>query len=400
MPTSISGISGTVLAYLDAESHLLISRRIVASPTAGAAQLGGVWLPLPHVLSLPLIWHQVLYETGFAGSFVSMVSFVVAVVYVYRLAVAMAGTRFAGVAAAAVFALNVNVVYIQSTAMSESLLLACVAAAVFHLHRWCRSGRLSQLAFASLATLLATLTRYEGWVLCGVMALVVAYASTRRWRSYARTEASLIFFAIVAFSGILGWIAWNAIIFGDPMYWQSGEFAKPSLWVVDGEPAVGDLDVAARTYGIAMLGDIGLVTLVIAAAGLVLYLLRHRLRPEGVAPYTLLAFLPFFVYALYSGQRPMHVPQINGDLYNVRFGLIMLLATAVFAGYVVRFAPRVVTRIGATVRTGDGPDWRWPWPWPPSRCRLSPWAGCRCSTRAGPSGPRATNGRMPRPRPS
>jgi hypothetical protein len=327
---------GLTLAYPDAQSHLLIARRVLASPTAGAAQLGGVWLPLPHLLALPLIWSQALYVTGFAGSAVSMIAYVVATGYVYRTARAISGLRLAGVAAAGVFALNLNVLYLQSTAMSETLLLATVAAAVYHLHRWCDTGRLHQLALASAAVLAASLTRYEGWILGLAMTVVIGYTGLRRWRRYARAEASLIFFGIVAFAGVLGWIGWNAVIFGDPWNWQSGEFAKPSLWVAGSEPAVGHLGVAADTYLTAVVGNMGLMACAFALVGLIAYAMRYRLRGEAVAPYVLLVFAPFFVYALYSGQRPMHVREIGGDLYNVRFGVIMVLGIAVFAGYLVK----------------------------------------------------------------
>lgn len=338
---------GVVLAYPDAVSHLLIARRVVASPTSGLAQLGGVWLPLPHLLALPMVRFTALYRSGLAGSVISMAAYVLTARYLYQIATSMAASRLAGVVAAALFAFNLNAMYLQSTAMTELLLLACIAAAVHHLQRWCRDGGWGQLAAASVATLLATLTRYEGWVLCAGLAVVVVDTASRRWRAYLRTESYFIFFGFLAFSGIAGWLLWNAVIFGNPLNWQDGEFAKPSLWVSVGEKAVGHPLVALRTYLIAMADDVGLATLLLGLAGLVWYLARTRLRPERNAPYVLLAFLPFYVYAIYSGQRPLHVPQINGDLYNVRFGLVMLLGTAVFAGFLVDVAS-VLARTAAT----------------------------------------------------
>jgi hypothetical protein len=68
------------------------------------------------------------------------------------------------------------------------------------------------------------------------------------------------------------------------------------------------------------------------------------LRPETIAPLALITFVPFYVYALYSGQRPLHVTQINGSLYNVRFGLLMVLPTAIFIGYLVTLVPRRAPR--------------------------------------------------------
>jgi hypothetical protein len=185
---------------------------------------------------------------------------------------------------------------------------------------------------------LATLTRYEGWILCLAVTAVVGYTALRRWRGYTRIEANLIFFGVVAYSGILGWLGWNAVIFGAPFYWQTGEYAKPSLWVSAGDKTVGDLAVSAKTYLIAMVDDIGWATAALGLAGLLCYAFFHRLAAATAAPYTLVVFLPFYVYTLYAGQRPLHVTEIHGDLYNVRFGLVMALATAVFAGYLVRLA--------------------------------------------------------------
>ncbi|MBO3746600.1 glycosyltransferase [Streptosporangiaceae bacterium NEAU-GS5] len=336
-----------VLSYKDAVSHVLIARRVVDSPTNGVAQLGGVWLPLPHLLAVPLVWIQAMYETGLASSVVSMIAYVVTVRYVYKLATAMAGLRFsgnrvAGIAAAAVFGLNPNVLYLQATPMTEALLFACIAGAVYHLNEWCRTGRYVRLAVCSAWVALASLTRYEGWVLCLAVTAVVGYTALRRWRGYTRIEANLIFFGVVAYSGIIGWLGWNGIIFGNPLYWQTGEYAKPSLWVSAGDRTVGDIVISAKTYLIAMVDDIGWATLALGFAGLLLYAFFHRLAAATAAPYTLVVFLPFYIYTLYAGQRPLHVTEIHGDLYNVRFGLVMALATAVFAGYVVRLAAGAV----------------------------------------------------------
>ena len=43
------------LAYNDARSHLDIGRRVVEGLKPGLAQLGSVWLPLPHILMVPTI---------------------------------------------------------------------------------------------------------------------------------------------------------------------------------------------------------------------------------------------------------------------------------------------------------------------------------------------------------
>ena len=341
--------NGTVLAYNDSVSHLLISRRVIDGPTPGAAQLGGVWPPLPHLLALPLVWSDALFYSGFAGAAISMAAYVAAVRYVYLIAAWTAADgarlrardRAAGVAAAGLFALNANVLYMQSTPMTELPLFACVAATVHHLQAWCRTGRYARLAAASCGALAATLTRYAGWVRAAAAAVVVGYVAVRRWRSYAQVEAHVVFFGIAAFGGIAGWVCWSYMIFGDPLYWYSGEYADPSMWVSSADANVGDLVTSARTYALAMVRDLGAVLLVTAVVGVLVHVWRRRGERASVAPYVLLVFVPFYVYSLYTGQRPLHVPEIHGDSYNVRFALVVILAAAVFTGYLVSLVPRL-----------------------------------------------------------
>src|SRR4051794_12114306 len=56
--------NGLGLAYNDARSHLDIGRRVVEGLKPGFAQLGSVWLPLPHLLMVPTIWSDFMWHTG------------------------------------------------------------------------------------------------------------------------------------------------------------------------------------------------------------------------------------------------------------------------------------------------------------------------------------------------
>ncbi|MBL7495079.1 glycosyltransferase [Frankia sp. CNm7] len=321
------------LSYKDAISHLLISRRVVSSTTPGLAQLGGVWLPLPHLLALPLVWYGPAYESGICGSIVSMVSYVVCGVLLYKFGWRLTGRRSAGLVTAGVFLFNPSVLYMQSTPMTETLLLACIMGSVYGLLRWIQTDfRYQYLVRAAGSAFLATLSRYEGWVLLiAMMAALLVVALRSRLRSM--TDGILISFATLAALGVIGWAAWNQLILGDWLGFQRGEYAKPSLWVDETERSIGHLDVAIGTYGIAVVGNLTLIFASLAVIGLVVYLARTRLSVESLPALVLVTFFPFFSYALYSGQRPLHVMHYNGELYNVRFGLIMILAAAVFVGY-------------------------------------------------------------------
>src|SRR3990170_8175279 len=124
------------LAYNDARSHLDIGRRVVEGLKPGLAQLGSVWLPLHHLLMILTIWNDFMWHSGLAGAIVSMISFVAtgALIYLFlkHLKVGVFG-RFLGVV---IFAANINVLYLQSTAMTELLLLATMTAGVYYLLRW------------------------------------------------------------------------------------------------------------------------------------------------------------------------------------------------------------------------------------------------------------------------
>ena len=64
----VSFTRGYVLLYGDAVAHLGIARRIFDSRNPGLVQLGGVWLPLPHLLMLPFVQKMAWWQSGLAGS--------------------------------------------------------------------------------------------------------------------------------------------------------------------------------------------------------------------------------------------------------------------------------------------------------------------------------------------
>ena len=332
---AVTAAQGSTLAYKDGISHLEISRRVVDSTSAGFGQLGGVWLPLPHLLTVPLVWVDALYYSGFAATAISMVSYVVTALLLYRTAQTMTGRRGAGLVAAAVFALNANVLYMQSTPMTEMPLFAAMVGMVHGAQRWAQTDRPRYLLGAGVAGLLGSVTRYEAWVLLAALTVVLLVIAWRRRRGRAYVEGSMLAFLYVAGLGVGAWMVWNLLIFGNPLNFQIGEYAKPSLWVGSGEDSLGHPWIATQVYSIAVRDNVGLVVLAVAAAGLVAMLVRERLSSASLPTLAMLALYPFFIAALTGGQRPLHVPEIGSDLYNVRFGLLMVLPAALLVGYLV-----------------------------------------------------------------
>src|SRR5687767_7094255 len=65
-----------VLLYGDAVAHINIARRVFDSQRPGFSQLGTVWLPLPHILSLPLVAWDWAWRSGAGPGVISMAAYV------------------------------------------------------------------------------------------------------------------------------------------------------------------------------------------------------------------------------------------------------------------------------------------------------------------------------------
>ena len=162
---------GYTLYYGDAEAHLNIARRILDSRTPGPEQLGTVWLPLPHLLMIPFVTRDRWWRSGLAGAIPSAASFVIAGAFLFAAARRVYVSTAAGVAAALLFALNPNMLYLQSIPMTEALFAASLAALLWAT-LWFRSTQsIWAVLAAAVASNAASLTRYEGWFLIPFVAL-------------------------------------------------------------------------------------------------------------------------------------------------------------------------------------------------------------------------------------
>ena len=141
-----------VLLYGDAIAHINIARRVFDSQFPGLSQLGTVWLPLPHLLMLPFIVNDKLWSSGFGGSIVSMVAYVSGAIGIARIFWTSGVfssdeehdhtvSRISGWVAALVYLLNPNLLYLQSTAMTEPLGLALMIWAIYFYCRFTAEKR-------------------------------------------------------------------------------------------------------------------------------------------------------------------------------------------------------------------------------------------------------------------
>ena len=172
--------AGLSLSHYDAKAHLVVARRIFDSLTPSWEQIGAVWLPLPHLLNAIPVQIDFFYQTGAFAIAVSIVSFAITTACVSAIVRSLSGSRTGAVLAASLFALNPNVLYLQSTPMTEPLLFALTSLVVLQLVEWAKSETPRARAVVGWTIVAACLTRYEAWPIVGSAIVAAAYFKWRR----------------------------------------------------------------------------------------------------------------------------------------------------------------------------------------------------------------------------
>jgi hypothetical protein len=139
-----------ILNYGDAEAHLHIARRVIDSHRPGLSQLGSVWLPLPHLLMIPFVAVFALWANGTAGTIPSALAWLASCIGMYRLMRHWLRPQPAAIALA-FFVLNPNLIYMQTTAMTEPLFVCEMVWTVAWLVEW-RAGLASTVEMSGEST--------------------------------------------------------------------------------------------------------------------------------------------------------------------------------------------------------------------------------------------------------
>ncbi|MBN1169276.1 hypothetical protein JXA63_05290 [Candidatus Woesebacteria bacterium] len=332
--------NGLGLKYNDARSHLDIARRVVEGLKTGAAQLGSVWLPLPHILMLPTIWNDFFWHSGLSGAIVSMISFVAVGVLIYKYLKALGVGVLARYFGVLVFVLNINVLYMQSTAMTELLLLATMTAGSYYLLLWSRKKRLVDILKSALWIMLSTAIRYDGWFLLGFSAMIISYISFRK-KGFEEAEGVTILFLTLGSLAIFLWVIWNWLIFNDPLYFILGPFsahAQQAQIDAAGELYTkGNWFISTISYIYALMYNSYSVPAVFGLIGF-LGLLKDKIFKIEVKIASLALISPFIfnVLALYFGHSVLFVQGVLTDTwFNVRYGIMLMPSIAIFFAYLV-----------------------------------------------------------------
>jgi hypothetical protein len=345
--------NGDVLLYGDAVAHINIARRIFDSKTPGLLQLGTVWLPLPHLLILPFIVSMPMWQSGSGGSIPSMAAYVLGVLGMFRLVrtalcrneevdgVAQIGAW----AAALIYGANPNLIYMQATAMGESLYLAFFIWAVAYFGEWVRGVAKASRALIKCGLCLAAacLTRYDGWFLAALMvigAVIISVQLFQRKDSESKVATqplrqTLLKFILLASAAPSLWLAYNAAVYGNPLEFANGPYSARAIaqQTATVNPAKGNLWAAASYFlkaaelNMSEANWQGRLWLALALLGS----LAAAFTGRGRNALYLWTPLPFYALSIAYGSIPIFLPTWwPFSYYNIRYGLELLPAFAVF----------------------------------------------------------------------
>jgi 4-amino-4-deoxy-L-arabinose transferase-like glycosyltransferase len=356
-------IKQELLLYGDAVAHINIARRVVDNrhPLLSLSELGTVWLPLQHIAMLPFVWIDPLWRSGIAGAIPGMVAYVLGTLGIFRL-VSSRAPRIAAYVAAAIYALNPNLLYLQTTAMNESIFLAFFIWALVYLDEFLKgcfpganppvpTARMKPnraLEACGIALAGGAFTRYDGWFVAAAVGVIAACVFVLWWRRTTDIRQrhvmakSLAEFLLVNALVPVFWLIYTYSISGYALDFANGPYsakaiALRSTFSYPGQHSLvtaalyflksAKLNLGAETWG--------QVLFLAALAGTVVAALRFR---RNWVLLLLWLPLPFYALSIAYGSVPIYIPVwYPHSYYNVRYGLELLPVFAVFIPLLAAF---------------------------------------------------------------
>ena len=341
-----------ILLSGDAVAHINIARRVFDSRTPGPMQLGTVWLPLPHVLTIPFIVSAWLWKSGLGGSIPSVISYVIAGLGIFRLL--SMWSRLAAWVATLTFAANPNVLYVQTTALNEPMYLACFLWSVVFfveanralMRNDASAGKWLERGAIALAA--AILTRYDGWFLafaCWLTILPIAFKRIRSLPDEQRQRIRKSAFKALLLTALAPtlWLAFNFGSKGNALDFANGPYSAKAIaekTTAKGAPPYPG-ERHPWTAGIYFekaaqlnIGETEVARFLVIFAALAS--LFFALRFDWQLPALLWSPLVFYALSIAYGSVPIFLPVWwPFSYYNLRYGLELIPAIAAGFGFAI-----------------------------------------------------------------
>jgi hypothetical protein len=335
---------GLTLSHYDAKGHLVVARRIFDSLRPGWWQIGAVWLPLPHLLNMGPVQVDAWYRTGFSGVVLSVTCFALAVGTLGWLIHRATGSLAGAAAGMVVLASQPDVLYLQSTPMTEPLLMLLTLGGVALTWQWVADGAARAPVAPGILLALAVLTRYEAWPitaaaigLAGVALLAsgqpLAFAIRRCVRLGLYPLIAILCFLVLSRATVGAWLVTGGFYVAD-----NPDYHRPFK------------SFGSVGWGLRQLN--GNVTVGIGVAGLLLMawtVLRDRGRRALLVTLALAGSAALPAYAFY-----------NGHPFRIRYMVVLTMILAATSGVGVGLLPRFqipAAALVAAVALIETPAW-------------------------------------------
>src|SRR5580692_1063845 len=251
----------------------------------------------------------------------------------------------------------------QATAMGESLYLALFIWSVVYFSEFARQADVAtagrSLTKCGLCLAAACLTRYDGWFLAAVLVVAVMTVASRPRKAregsapgvvVASSRTAVAKFILLAAAGPLLWLAYNAAVYQNPLEFANGPYSAKAIEQntatvnpAKGNPlAAGSYFLKAAELNVGNTNWQGRLWLALAMLGSLAAIFGAR----GRLALLLWVPLPFYALSIAYGSIPIFVPTWwPFSQYNLRYGLQLLPAFAVFVPLGISFIVQSAARI-------------------------------------------------------
>jgi hypothetical protein len=370
----------SLIYYADSVSHLVRAREYVDAINPGLfEQLGTAWLPLPHLLLLPFTLIEPLFRTGFAGAALNVPCLALTAVFLYKIIRNHLNVGFIAIVGAFLYVTNPNILYMSVTPMTEASFMLFFVGAAYFFMRWMSGPRkylslnatndgnsiggvrsldrgvgpdkygqsshvILDLIMCSTFISLATLCRYEAWVLPLFFVSFVIMTTLRKQRYYRsrKYKLGIILIPFLSFSGVALWLIWNTYAYDDPLEFANAPYFSAAAQALE-RPNRAFLYLqpwnVVSLYGLTALAIYGPILLATAVIGYLFH--RHLGKSEERRKrrnlYLFLAMPPLFtMISLLVGIGEMN----QREWFNSRFVVILApLIISLCCVFLARFPP-------------------------------------------------------------
>ncbi len=327
-------------AYRDAIFRMEAARRFFDSLTPGIySQLGTVWLPIPNLILMPLASIDYFWQTGLAASIINLPAFVVSSIVIFLIVKTLTKNPAATWFSFLIFVFNYNILYFQTTAMTEQLYITFMICSLYFLFLWSKENKRNYLLYSSIFVSLGIGTRYDAWPIAIISIVLVFLISVINKDKPIKHVLIMGLFPVLF---IVLWLLYNWLRFGDPLEFSRGQnstldqlkyyeergrlLTKDNFWL------------SAKVYFSSILLYSGLINSIIGFLGLIIYSFKERLKLKSLILFILWVALPTTLLLLYKGQLIIELPNSEPPGYfNSRYGLYLFPAIAVFSGLAVSY---------------------------------------------------------------